>query len=321
MKAMLKNYWDILNEEAQNNMKNLIFSIIILISFWGFAQTNPITTSIDTNHIRIGEKLMFKITVDGVNQVTFPKLENTGKVEVVEEYKTDTLKNKLIKLYRLTSFDSGQYIIPKQQVLINNKLFYTDSLLINVSTVAVDTTKQQLFTIKPIAEEPYIFDDFKPYLWWLLALLALIAAGIFYYLKKENVVLFERKPAIPPYEEALQKLKALDKKQLWQHQRTKEYYIELTEIIRAYIEKEWHIPALESTTDELLSFMLDFIEIKKLPTNKETAIRLHKLLQESDLVKFAKFTPVSSEIEMHRNEAEQLIKALKPKIEKTDEVV
>ena len=152
-------------------------------------------------------------------------------------------------------------------------------------------------------------------------MLAIIAGGIFYYLKKKNVVIFERKPAIPPYEEALQKLKILDKKQLWQHQKTKEYYIELTEIVRGYIEKEWHIPALESTTDELHRFMLDFIAIKKLPTNKATAIRLHKLLQESDLVKFAKYTPISSEIEMHRNEAELLIKALKPKTEKTNEVV
>ncbi|MDH3381866.1 MAG: cbb3-type cytochrome c oxidase subunit 3 [Flavobacteriaceae bacterium] len=302
-------------------MKKLIFSIIFLIGLVGFAQTNPVNTSIDTTNIRIGERLLYKITVDGINEIVFPKLQNIGKVEVVEEFKTDTLKNKLIHKYHLTSFDSGQFIIPKQQVLINNKIFYTDSLLVNVTTVAVDTTKQKMFTIKPIVEEPYIFDDFKPYLWWLLFLLAVIAAGIFYYLRKKNIVIFERKPSIPPFDEALQKLKLLDKKQLWQHQKTKEYYIELTEIVRAYIEKEWRIPALESTTDELHGFMLDFIEIKKLPTNKQTAMRLHKLLQEADLVKFAKYTPVSSEIEMHRNEAEQLITALKPKTEKTDEVV
>jgi hypothetical protein len=301
-------------------MKKIIFSIVCLINFVGFSQSNPVKTDVDTTNIRIGEKINYQITVEGINKIVFPKLQNTGKVEVVEEFKTDTLKNKLIKLYHLTAFDSGQYVIPKQQVLINNKLFYTDSLLINVMTVAVDTTKQQMFTIKPIVEEPYIFDDFKPYLWWLLLLLAITAGGVYYYLRKKKVVLFEKK-TIPPFDEALQKLKALDKKQLWQHQKTKEYYIELTEIVRGYIEKEWHIPALESTTDELHGFMLDFIEIKKLPANKATALRLHKLLQESDLVKFAKFTPMASEIEIHRNEAELLIKELKPKEEKTDEVV
>ncbi len=321
MKVMLKNCWDILKEEAQNNMKKILLSIIYLIGFYGFSQSNPITTTIDTTNIRIGEKIRYQITVEGIADIVFPKLQNLGKVEVVEEFKTDTLKNKLIKLYHLTAFDSGHYVIPKQEILINQKIFYTDSLLINVTTVAVDTTKQQLFTIKPIAEEPYIFDDFKPYLWWLLLLLAIIAIGIFIYLRKKNIIIFERKPSIPPYEEALQKLKALDKKQLWQHQRTKQYYIELTEIIRGYIEKEWHIPALESTTDELNGFMLDFIAIKKIQINKEIANRLHKLLQESDLVKFAKYTPMASEIEMHRNEAEQLIKALKPKTEKKDEVV
>ena len=302
-------------------MKKLFFSIFCLIGLIGFAQTNPVKTSIDTTQIKIGERLLYEISVEGIKKIVFPKLQNIGKIEVVEKYKTDTLKNKLIQTYYLTSFDSGQFIIPKQQVLINNKIFYTDSLLIKVMGVAVDTTKQKMFTIKPIIEEPYIFDDFKPYLWWLLLLLAIIAAGIIYYLRKKKIVVFEKKQSIPPFEEAIQKLKLLDKKQLWQHQKTKEYYIELTEIVRAYIEKEWHIPALESTTDELHGFMLDFIEIKKLPTNKQTAHRLHKLLQESDLVKFAKYKPVASEIEMHRTEAEQLITALKPKTEKTDEVV
>lgn len=321
MKVMSKNYWDILKEEAPNKMKKIIFITVFLIGFIGFSQTNPVKTAIDTTHIRIGEKMLFQISVDGIKDIVFPKLQNTGKVELVEEFKTDTIKNKLIKLYHLTAFDTGQFIIPKQQVLINKKIFYTDSLLIKVMAVAVDTTKQKMFNIKPIAQEPYIFDDFKPYLWWLLLILAIIALGVFLYLRKKKIVIFERKPGIPPFDEAIQKLKMLDKKQLWQHQKTKEYYIELTEIVRGYIEKEWHIPALESTTDELHGFMLDFIAIKKLTTNKATANRLHKLLQESDLVKFAKYTPVSSEIEMHRNEAELLIKALKPKIEKTDEVV
>lgn len=321
MKVMSKNYWDILKEEAPNKMKKIIFITVFLIGFIGFSQSNPVKTAIDTTHIRIGEKMLFQISVDGIKDIVFPKLQNTGKVELVEEFKTDTIKNKLIKLYHLTAFDTGQFIIPKQQVLINKKIFYTDSLLIKVMAVAVDTTKQKMFNIKPIMAEPYIFDDFKPYLWWLLLILAIIALGVFLYLRKKKIVIFERKPGIPPFDEAIQKLKMLDKKQLWQHQKTKEYYIELTEIVRGYIEKEWHIPALESTTDELHGFMLDFIDIKKLPTNKATAIRLHKLLQESDLVKFAKYTPVSSEIEMHRNEAELLIKALKPKTEKTDEVV
>ena len=136
-------------------MKKIIFSIVCFISFIGFSQTNPVKTSIDTTNIRIGEKISYQITVEGINKIVFPKLQNTGKVEVVEEFKTDTLKNKLIKLYHLTAFDSGQYVIPKQQVLINNKLFYTDSLLINVMTVAVDTTKQQMFTIKPIVVAPH----------------------------------------------------------------------------------------------------------------------------------------------------------------------
>ena len=58
--------------------------------------------------------------------------------------------NRLIKKYRLTSFDSGKWLIPQQKVIIEGKTFLTDSVIINVATVKVDTTKQKLFPIKAI---------------------------------------------------------------------------------------------------------------------------------------------------------------------------
>ncbi len=53
-------------------------------------------------------------------------------------------------------------------------------------------------------------------------------------------------PALPPYEEAIQKLHELDEKLLWQNNQIKEYYSELTEIVRGFIERELKVPALES---------------------------------------------------------------------------
>ena len=192
-------------------------------------------------------------------------------------------------------------MIPSQQILINNKKFIIDSLLISVSTVKVDTLKQKLYELKSIKNQPIIFDDYKLYVWIALAILALIIAIILYFVfrkKKEEIPLEER---IPPYEMAMQRLGQLDKKQLWQQDKIKPYYIELTDIIRTYIERELQIPALESTTDELIETILDFNKIKKFDLPKETVKNLRKLLQEADLVKFAKHRPLSNEIEGHRS--------------------
>ncbi|MDC9723669.1 MAG: hypothetical protein PSN34_12980 [Urechidicola sp.] len=279
---------------------------------------------VDTTNIRIGEQILYQITVDKAENVQFPKLklDSLKKVEVVEELKIDTTETKYIKKYLLTSFDSGSYVIPKQQVFINNKKYSIDSLLINVATVKVDTLKQKLFPIKAVKKQPIIFDDYKNYVWIALGILALITAIVLYFVfrkKKEHIPIEER---IPPYELAMQRLNQLDAKQLYQNDKVKLYYSELTGIVRTYIERELHIPALESTTDELIETITDFNKISTLDLPKETIKNLQNLLKEADLVKFAKSKPVAIEIEGHRNDTENIINNLKPKpVTKEDEPV
>lgn len=278
---------------------------------------------VDTTNIRIGEQIEYKITVDKTENVQFPKLilDSLKKVEVVESLKIDTTETKFIKKYLLTSFDSGSYVIPRQQVLINNKIFKIDSLLINVATVKVDTLKQGLFPIKAVKTQPIIWDDYKNYVWIALGILVLIIAIILYvvYRKKNEGTPIEER--IPPYDLAMQRLGQLDKKELWQHDKVKQYYVELTDIVRTYIERELHIPALESTTDELIETIKDFNKISTLDLPKKTVKNLQNLLEEADLVKFAKSKPVASEIEMHRVDTENIINNLHPKPIEDDEVV
>ena len=45
----------------------------------------------------------------------------------------------------MTGFDSGAFYIPRQQVIVNSQAFFTDSLLVNVATIPVDTTKVKKF--------------------------------------------------------------------------------------------------------------------------------------------------------------------------------
>lgn len=304
-------------------MRKNIFYIFLLICSVGFSQSNKIHVEVDTTNIRIGEQFKYKISVDATENVIIPKLNNLKGLEVVDTLKIDTIKNKLVQKYILTGFDSGSFYIPQQQIFIKNQAYLTDSLLINVATIAIDTTKVKKFPIKGIKGEPYQLDDFKQYFYWAFALLVLIGFLVYYFIfkkkkeEKEAIII----PSLPPYEEAIQKLQELDNKLLWQNNHIKKYYSELTGIIRAYIERELKIPALESTTDELIDTLKDFDDTKSIETTKETIQKLKELLQESDLVKFAKSKPLSDEIEQDRKDAKNVIDNLKPKKEEVEDEV
>ena len=79
MEVMSKNCWDILKEEAPNKMKKIVFIAVFLMGFIGFSQSNPVKIAIDTTQIKIGEKIIFQISVDGIQEVVFPQAAKFGK--------------------------------------------------------------------------------------------------------------------------------------------------------------------------------------------------------------------------------------------------
>ena len=282
-----------------------------------------VKAEIDTTNIRIGEQFQLKISVDETQNVIIPKIQLKG-LEVIDSTRIDTIKNSLIRRYILTGFDSGAFYIPQQQIFVKNQAFLTDSLLINIATIAIDTLKVKKFPIKSIKKEPYTFDDFRIYIYLILAILAIIGFWIYWFVirKRKETEDAPTYRTLPPFEEAILRLNELDEKLLWQNNKIKEYYSELTEIVRGYIERELKVPALENTTDEVLAMIKGFKNADSIETSKETIKKLKDLLQEADLVKFAKSKPLAIEIEDDRRDAEFIIGNLKPKqiIEKEDEL-
>jgi hypothetical protein len=296
-------------------MRKIITYILLFISSIGFAQSSMVNSQVETSSIRIGEQFQYKISVKETENVILPKLILGKGLEIIDSAKVDTINNMLIQKYVLTGFDSGAFYIPQQQVFVRNQAYLTDSLLISVATVEIDTTKIKKYPIKSIKSEPYVFDDFKIYIFLLLAALAIIGFWIYYFVIRKRKVA-EDKPTykvLPPFEEAIYKLNELDSKLLWQNNQVKEYYSELTEIVRNYIERELQVPALEKTTDEIIGMLRDFQNANTIQTSKDTIKKLKELLQEADLVKFAKSKPISIEIEEDRKDAEDIISNLKPK--------
>lgn len=301
-------------------VRGFYFILFVFFSFATFAQKPMVNAEIDTTNIRIGEQFNLKISVAETENVIIPKLTLKG-LEIIDSTKVDTIKNSLLRKYILTGFDSGAFYIPQQQIFIKNRAYFTDSLLVNVATVAIDTTKVKKFPIKSIKSEPYTFNDFKIYIYIALAILAIIAFWIYWFVirKRKEEVEAPTYRTLPPYEEAIIRLNELDEKLLWQNNKIKEYYSELTEIVRGYIERELKVPALENTTDNILDMLRDFKMAETITTSQETLDKLRSLLKEADLVKFAKSKPLAIEIEDDRKDAEHIIGNLKPKIEEKEE--
>lgn len=295
-------------------MKKTIFYLILFCSSLGHAQQD-ITVALDTIQIRIGEQIQYTIATKEKEKVLFPELQNLKGLEVISVEKVDTLPNRLERKYLLTGFDSGSYFIPKQEIFIQNKAYYTDSLLVHVATVTVDTLKQKPFPPKPIVEEPLIFDDYRPYFIWLWVLVgALLVVGMIYFLLKkyyqEDGVL--EKERIPPYQEAIQKFASLEEKQLWQNNKIKEYYIELTEIVRVYMAREIKVASLEATSDELIQKITIQNQTKEIGITKQLIEELHLFLKHADFVKFAQLRPLAAEIKQDSTEAKKIIESLQP---------
>lgn len=296
-------------------MRIKYYILFLLISMSLFAQ-KQVETKIDVKKNKIGAQfnLTYKTNVDTAAKVVFPSLKNFGKMEVIRSYVIDTIKHgaryDLIKKYGVTQFDSGKYVIPSLKVLINNKVFVTDSILVEVSDVKVDTLKQKLFDIKPIAESEYQLSNFWRYL--LIILLILGLGALTYWLikkyKKKQVVAIEELKS--PIERATILLKNLEKKELWQKGAVKEYYSELTDIARNYIEEAIEIPAMESTTSELIVALRAVSIKKKMTVSAETLENLERVLKQADLVKFAKSRPLDFEIAEDKNKIEKAILTL-----------
>ena len=294
-------------------MKKLI--LYFLFSATVFAQQKQLQTSIDTTKNKIGAefKLTLKTNVDTLSKVVFPNVKNFGALEVIQSYPIDTIKKndryELVKKYGLAQFDSGKYTIPSVRILINSKAFLSDSLRVEVANVEVDTLKQKMYDIKDIAPADNSIGD-----WWKWLLVLLIIAGLgalaYWYLKKHKEKKEEGEIYKTPIEKATNLLNTLEKKELWQRGEIKEYYSELTDIVRIYIEEAIEVPAMESTTSELIQALKIASLKKKMELSKETIDNLFTVLKQADLVKFAKSKPLDFEITEDRKKIERAIVTL-----------
>jgi hypothetical protein len=172
-----------------------------------------------------------------------------------------------------------------------------------VASVALFTTYQ----IKDISEDYYKtkfnLKEFLFYIWhfikhnwyWILAVIILGLAAIyyyFYYSKGKKIFTIQEKPKEPAHIIAFRELERIKKEKLWLKNQVKSYYTELTDAIRRYLENRFDLPAMERTSNEILGSLSDTDFL-----NKELTAHLKEVLERADFVKFAKSMPLPDENE------------------------
>lgn len=286
----------------------LLYAILLVLLSGGMyslqAQQVTVKASIDSTHILIGDQLKLLLEVEKPKDlnVQFPQVPDTfsTKVEVVNRSKIDTIKlddktrQRLTQTLFITSFDSGKHQIPQFYFRMKNGQVLdstaTRELMFQVHTMKIDTTKGPI-DIKTVYGAPVTLKEVMPYILGVILIGALIFF-IFYYIrwKKKNKPLFAKpeKPAEPAHIIALRELDRIKVQKLWQQEKIKQYYSEVSDTIRTYILNRFEIPAMEQTSSETISTF----KLRKDLVDDKTLDQLQHILSLADLVKFAKYSPL-----------------------------
>ncbi len=301
----------------------LLFLLASLLPVLSHGQA-PVQAKVDTKQITIGDQVRYFIEAkEGKGkgkQLVWANIPDTfNSLEVVEKGAIDTLRSEQGVLYKqrllITGFDSGMYQIPAFEFTEVSgsdtvSTTYTEPFDIYIQTVDVDTTKP-FKEIKDIrAVELTWFDYLNTFFWiWRGAmLLTLIIMVIYTIVKKRRQPkgYTPPPPAETPHEKATRMLTELEGKQLWQQDEVKQYYVELTDILRSYIEERFGTTAMELTTDELLA---------RMHSHRELAIHrelLEQALRTADMAKFAKAKPLPEEHVDAYSRVHQFVMITKP---------
>lgn len=308
-------------------LRNLILSYFLMLLLAGTsrleAQPVKAVARLDSTQILIGDQINLTLELEKPKnlEMGFATVADSlaGKIEVLERSAIDTLilndqSIKLVQTFRVTCFDSGDYRIPpfRFDLQMADRLdsIFTNELLLRVMTLEVDTTRGPT-DVKMPYDAPLTLKEVTPYM------MGIILAGTLLFLilyslkrKKKNLPLFTlpARPKEPPHVVALKELDRIKEEKLWQREKVKAYYSDLTGVLRTYIEERFGLPALEQTTGEILE---SFVTRKGMIPEKSLG-HLQHILPLADLVKFAKYQPLPDDHQMALVNAYFFVNETKP---------
>lgn len=237
-------------------------------------------------------------------------------VELRAPAKIDTVdlgsQRRILFAVPVQSFDSGAYELPAIEYVVGKDTARSNVVMLKVVPVAVgadDPIDDYAGTSDP--EDSSFWDwvpDWVLDFWWLLILILLVIGLFIYGMRRyrKQGSLLPKKPEPTPYEEAMSRLRELKGQKLWEQNLEKEYYTELTDILRRYLYRRFGINASEMTSRQILAALSKNEETK----DKRTYFR--KILDMADFVKFAKVRPLPDDNVASYDDAVRFVEETKP---------
>lgn len=287
--------------------------IVALMSTLAAFPSVKVTASLDSAKIIMGRVDTLRLIVERDKDVQgmFPLFRNVAKDGYVTligdtvELRTpriDTLKQDASRITErlvvpVQVFDSGFYKLPPFVYLTANDSVASNTVELSVYPVAVGEN-ETISDFKDIVDpSDKSFWDWMPdwlyELWWLW-LIAIVGIAIVIWLSTKyrrtgKFITLPEKPQPKPWTVALKRLEKLKEKNLWENGMEKEYFTELTDILRDYLYTRFGINAMEMTSRQIMDTLASQSDVK----DKRAYVR--KILDMSDFVKFAKVRPLPAD--------------------------
>ncbi len=301
----------------------LLFMSLGLLSFQD--KVDSAAVQLERNQLKIGEQTILKLqfyhnVVD--QEVIWPEFDNflTNDIEIIEKGEITTVPLDTLSAYKflkqqefiITAFEPKKLPIPPFEFGHLDSIYLSQPTNLMVSTVQVDTA-QSIYDIYPIYEVDYplperIADTVKAY-WHIVVILLLIGLMVYFlykYMNKPKPVVKKPKVIIPPHVKALKVLNELKQQEAWKNENKKQYYSNLTDTVRAYLEDRFGIQALEKTTREIIN------DLKYSNISVDDKHFLREILKQADFVKFAKFKPGDDDGFNALNKSFEFVERTKP---------
>lgn len=245
------------------------------------------SASVDTNAQLIGAPITLELTANEATDFIWPILKDTltKQLEILTDSNIDTIDAKTFRRkITITSWDTGYFVVPPISVLANNVKQTTAPILLRFNTVSIDTQKD----IKPIKEQldaPFsIYEVLNSIIIAAVVTLLFIAVIVLltlYFITKKRKSK-PKAPARPAIDLLWDRYHTLAESKLWEKAGEKEFQVELSLILRSFLELQHNIKALEETTTNIKK------QLQHINLSDEIRQSILHLLNFSDLVKYAK---------------------------------
>ena len=266
--------------------KKIKIFFFFLLGVLAFTQT--LSSNLSKDKIALGEKVTFRVSVNnlkGRDVISMPK--NELLPFHFEETKDDITKtfDNYSRTIEFQIFDEGKYTIPPLEFSINGEVLKTIPYEITVyNPVNADEQISDIMNNKQV--ELGWKDYWEMYKWYVLGAFIVIALLFVFLGMFKNGVFGKNNKEKPSIHKTLLDLKNLEKKKYAENGNFRMFYVELIDITRDFLTKQYRIPADVLLTDDLIDLMK---KTNRISTENEKVVE--EIFLRGDLVKFAKTFP------------------------------